>query len=1278
MPNASSLERIFFECLQEDVPAARAAYLARACVDDPGLLCRVQKMLQAHDSDFLAQAAYVPDLSAEESANNDRSGQRIGAYRLMEQIGEGGMGTVWRAEQIEPVRRQVALKLVKAGMDSRQVIARFEAERQALALMDHPNIARVLDGGTDGAGRPYFVMDLFAGMPITRYCDERQLTVRQRLELFVPVCDAIQHAHQKGVIHRDVKPSNVLVALSDGRAVPKVIDFGIAKAIAPQPSDRSAFTQPGGLLGTLEYMSPEQAAGDAAGVDTRSDIYSLGVLLYELLTGTTPLLRQCLQQASYGDLLRAITDSETPKPSTRLQSDAAMATSATLAAQRGVSPARLANLVHGELDWIVMKALEKDRDRRYGTAAAFAQDVQRFLADEPVLAGPPSTAYRLRKFACRHRSALTAASVLLVALLLAIASIGWALRDRAAQNAEAERVRTDREERVRATVHELLATADRQLAAQAWPDALATVRRADAAATSGEADAVTARQVRALLRDLEFVARLEGVRSRLAACTDGGIDGAAAARGYAVAFADHGLDLEHGSPATTIEALRTTPPLAVPLAAALDDWARRQRVAKLDPSGWQRLSVVADAIDPEPVRSAVRSAWRRPAATAAAELQRLAGTIDPRTQHPETLGSLARCLQGHGQPAAALRLLREAQQAHPGDFWLNFELAQALDQAKDHEGALRFDTAAAAIRPESAVAQNNLGYMLRRRHDPDAAMACIRRAIELDPVLAMAHINLCALLIDLRQPDDAVAAIRRAIDLAPDSALAWVGLATALSSAKHLEEADDAYQHAITLEPGNVYGHSGLSKVRLGQGKLQEALDAARRAVACDQNLAAPHISLGNALFAQGQVAESIAAFQKAIELDPDDAVANCNLAGALLSMHDPTLVEQAVALGQKSTALDPRYALGHFALGNALLRQGQVKAAIDTYRKGLELDSTYEEAWFAFGEALANQQRTEQAMAAYQKAIELRPEHKHAHRALGRLHYKRHEWNEAATELRIYVGFEPGDADAHTTLAAVLTHLNQPEGAVAAYRRAAEIEPGVSVRHLALGLCLHKLLRYGEAAAEYRKAIELDPKARLAYGVLGDVLHLQHQDDEAVLAYRQAIELDPQQGPPHHGLGTVLLSQRKFAEAIAALELGVRLSPQNARAASDLALLLVQCPDETLRNGVRAEELARLALALEPNSSRHRSVLGAAQYRAGSFQDALDTLRRAADLEPDGNGFDSFIAAMAHWQLGDAAAARSSYEFAVQWVTSAQANSDALRRARVEAARLLRIENPR
>src|SRR5712664_354070 len=318
MNNLSPLEVIFFAALEKGPPEGRAAYLDEACAGDPNLRRRVDKMLaaQAQAGSFLEQPAAVVGATID-GPLVERPGTVIGPYKLLQQIGEGGMGTVYMAEQTHPVQRKVALKLIKSGMDSRQVIARFEAERQALAMMDHANIARVLDAGATESGRPYFVMELVHGVPITKYCDDNRLTPRQRLELFVPVCQALQHAHQKGIIHRDVKPSNVMITLYDGRPVPKVIDFGVAKATEQKLTERTLFTQYGTMVGTLEYMSPEQAETSALGVDTRTDIYSLGVLLYELLTGSTPLTPKRMKEAAYAEILRMIKEEEPPKPSTR-------------------------------------------------------------------------------------------------------------------------------------------------------------------------------------------------------------------------------------------------------------------------------------------------------------------------------------------------------------------------------------------------------------------------------------------------------------------------------------------------------------------------------------------------------------------------------------------------------------------------------------------------------------------------------------------------------------------------------------------------------------------------------------------------------------------------------------------------------------------------------------------------------------------------------------------------------------------------------------------------
>jgi WD40 repeat protein/serine/threonine protein kinase len=420
MSDKPSIDSIFCSAIEHESPNERQAFVERTCGQDHNLKQQVERLLHAHYHGRNILDAPVQPVATIDQPSTEVAGTVIGPYKLLEEIGEGGMGTVWMAQQTEPVKRLVALKLIKAGMDSKQVIARFEAERQALALMDHANIARVLDGGTTSVGRPYFVMDLVKGVPITRYCDEHCLTPRQRLELFIPVCQAVQHAHQKGIIHRDLKPSNVLVALYDGKAVPKVIDFGVAKAAGQALTDKTLVTGFGAIVGTLEYMSPEQAEVNQLDVDTRSDVYALGVVLYELLTGTTPLEIKRVKKSGMLEALRVIREEEAPTLSHRLATTEELP---EIAANRGTEPVKLTRLVRGELDWIAMKALEKDRDRRYETANAFATDMQNYLDDKPVRAVPPGGGYRLRKFARRNKRSLAMISVLALAVVVGVAAL---------------------------------------------------------------------------------------------------------------------------------------------------------------------------------------------------------------------------------------------------------------------------------------------------------------------------------------------------------------------------------------------------------------------------------------------------------------------------------------------------------------------------------------------------------------------------------------------------------------------------------------------------------------------------------------------------------------------------------------------------------------------------------------------------------------------------------------------------------------------------------------
>jgi non-specific serine/threonine protein kinase/serine/threonine-protein kinase len=459
---------LFHAALDLD-PAARRAFLDETCGDDESLRTEVAQLLDAHDggAEALDHGAVraLGELADDEAAPL-HSGQRIGPYVIQGVLGQGGFAVVYLAEQTEPIQRQVALKIVKLGMDTTRVLARFRAEQQALAVMDHSHIAKVFDAGITDGGRPYFVMERVQGVPITEYCDRHQLGTTPRLRLFQDVCHAVQHAHQKGIIHRDLKPSNVLVGGSEDRPVVKVIDFGIAKAIDEQPSRRTLFTEQGHLVGTPQYMSPEQADPGGVDVDTRTDIYSLGVVLYELMTGTTPIDLDTLRSAGLAGMQRLIREKEPPRPSTRLSTLGGGL--ADVARTRGADPQALARSVRGDLDWIVMKALEKDRVRRYGTANALAMDIDRHLHDNPVLAGPPGAMYRLRKFVRRHRIGVAAGTIVVTALLasLAFAAVGLVMATRDRDRLQAALETATRQTRIAEAVNAFL---ERDLLAQADP-----------------------------------------------------------------------------------------------------------------------------------------------------------------------------------------------------------------------------------------------------------------------------------------------------------------------------------------------------------------------------------------------------------------------------------------------------------------------------------------------------------------------------------------------------------------------------------------------------------------------------------------------------------------------------------------------------------------------------------------------------------------------------------------------------------------------------------------
>jgi serine/threonine protein kinase/tetratricopeptide (TPR) repeat protein len=893
-----SEEDIFHQALARSRPEERAAYLDGACAGDPALRAAVEALLRANvgASGFMVRPA-PPLLATVDHPVTERPGTVIGPYRLLEQIGEGGMGLVFLAEQQQPVRRKVALKVIKPGMDTRQVVARFEAERQALALMDHPNIARVLDGGETASGRPYFVMELVRAVPVTEFCDRNQVPIRQRLELFVHICQAVQHAHHKGIIHRDLKPSNVLVSRHDTTPVVKVIDFGVAKALGQNLTDKTLFTGLAQMIGTPLYMSPEQAGKSDLDVDTRSDIYSLGVLLYELLTGTTPFDQGRLKEVGYDELRRIIREEEPPKPSTRISTLGQAAT--TVSTRRKSDPKRLSQLMRGELDWIVMKALEKDRNRHYESASALAADVQRYLADEPVLACPPSAWYRLRKFARRNRGRLMAATVLGLGLLVAAGGIGAAAVDRSARQRAAE----DR-------ILETLEAAEPRLRqGRPWDPALASaVQRVEVHLESGLVGPTVRGRAEQLQRDVRMLLDLDEIRLQL-------MDGQAAAMGgiariaerSAAAFSRYGLDAVALEPSEAAARVRDSA-IREALVAGLDAW---MHVKPRQDQDRARLRAVADAADD----NAWRRAFREAALTGDEQkLKKLAAQEEALAQPPAVLTSLGSVLYAARLWYEAEYILRQAQRRYPQDFWINFNLGQDLirfpriggtdwrEQKQATEEAVSCFRAAVGIRPTSAEALMHLGESLDLKGDTDGVFAACQQAIELDPQSKNGDPRylLGAALMSKGRQDEALAVLREGVRLNPLIAHHVAGAEHLRTKARRLEEQGDregaiaAYRAALLFMEKAPAGtpdtntwnrqmqaiyHELLAQLLAAAGRNRDVLEHARAAesllmqgVADDPKrlngwpaLASSRTWQANYLCLQGPVSAAVEACERAV-----------------------------------------------------------------------------------------------------------------------------------------------------------------------------------------------------------------------------------------------------------------------------------------------------------------------------------------------------------------------------------------------------------------------------
>jgi serine/threonine protein kinase/Flp pilus assembly protein TadD len=962
------IHAIFNEAIALESEAERSKYVDEACQGDPQLMGRVEGLIHAHSEagSFLWGRSAAPDATIHHPVS-EKPGTIIGPYKLLQQIGEGGMGVVYMAEQTEPVSRRVALKIIKPGMDTRQVIARFEAERQALAMMDHPNIAKVFDAGTTDTGRPYFVMELVKGVPITEYCDDHQLSPRERLELFLPACQAVQHAHQKGIIHRDIKPSNVMVADYDDRPVPKIIDFGVAKAVEQRLTEKTLFTEFGQVVGTMEYMSPEQAKLNQQDVDTRSDIYSLGVLLYELLVGETPFDGQRLRSAAFDEVLRIIREEEPPRPSMRLSTSESLP---SIAANRQTEPRQLSTMVHGELDWIVMKALEKDRTRRYETASRFADDVQHYLNDEAVEACPPSAAYKFRKFARRNKTVMATTAAIVAALIVGTSVATW----QAIRATQAER---------EARTAEKLATSESE--------------RANQEAENAKTEAAIAKAVRDFLTD--DLLSLAGAEAQLTAVISPDPD--VKLRTIVDRAADRIDDNFVDQPAIKAAICSVIGKIYHSLGEYQEAGKFYTRSVELGATVWKSEDERLLSAELSVARSKNNQGFSREAESIYRRLlpilRRQFGENDPITCRCMDL--LATSLRGNGQDKKAEELHRETLEIqrqslgpeHYDTLCSMNNLAASLNgQGKYREAEQLYREIVEIQRrslgrdhPFTLVSTNNLANTLRRQGHAEKAEKLQRETLEIrQRVLGAEHpetlssmSSLASSLVIQGHNKKAEQLSRKSLEISrrvlgadhPATLRRMTDLATSLNNQGQHEKADklhretlDVLQRALGVEhPDTLRSMDGLAVSLFNQGHHKKAeqlfrksLEISRRVLGADHPITLMNMGhLAMSLDIQGQYEKAEKLYRETLDIQrrvlgadhPHTLLSKrnlqricINLSWRLATASDPTKrnPEEAVRTATLASELSPGSANNWNNLGVAQYRAGHYDAALEALLK--------------------------------------------------------------------------------------------------------------------------------------------------------------------------------------------------------------------------------------------------------------------------------------------------------------------------------------------------------